>query len=104
MDGSESLAAYSEEDLGDNSHLEKQAKILRITGIIVATLFALNLVLLIINVVFYLIPLKVRSCLLAQFYILAAVNNLARMIELVFFVSNDQVDELPSLTCPDSRP
>ena len=58
-----------------------------------AALFALNLMLLVSNVVRYLIPLKVKSCLLAQFYILAAVNNLARMLELVFFVRESYVDD-----------
>ena len=66
---------------------------MRIIGIIVAALFALNLMLLVSNVVRYLIPLKVKSCLLAQFYILAAVNNLARMLELVFF-AHDYDDEV----------
>ena len=66
---------------------------MRIIGIIVAALFALNLMLLVSNVVRYLIPLKVKSCLLAQFYILAAVNNLARMLELVFFVRESYDDD-----------
>ena len=85
-------AEPTEEDV-DSSELERHSKILRIIGIIVAALFALNLMLLVSNVVRYLIPLKVKSWLLAQFYILAAVNNLARMLELIFFVreSDDEV-------------
>ena len=59
---------------------------------VVAALFALNLVLLVSNVVRYLIPLKVKSCLLAQFYILAAVNNLGRMLELVFFIRENDAE------------
>ena len=95
--------AYSTEELDDNSDLEKQKQILRIVGSIVAAIFGLNLIFLVSNVVRYLIPLKVKSCLLAQFYILAAVNNLARFVELVFFVrcSSEEAGELPSLTYPD---
>ena len=70
---------------------------------IVACFFALNLLMLIANVARFLIPLRVNSVLLALFYVLAALNNMARLAELVFFVvqQNFEEDQLPSLTNPD---
>ena len=72
---------------------------------IVACFFALNLLMLIGNVARFLIPLRVNSVLLALFYVLAALNNMARLAELVFFVvqQNFEEDQLPSLTNPEDQ-
>ena len=62
--------------------------------------FAINLFLLVSNVVKYLVPLKVRSNLLALFYIFAGIMTVANMAGLVFFVTSDNV---MSLTNPREK-
>ena len=88
----------------DDEMIQKDTKILTIVGSILIILFALNLALLLFNTFRYLIPLRIKSALLALFYILAAINNLARLLELVFFVVPDKDGRLPNLTRPDRRP
>ena len=60
---------------------------LRTSGFIILGLLSANLVFLFHNTIIYLIPLKIKSVLLAQFYILAGIITIARIIEVSYFVS-----------------
>lgn len=71
---------------------------LRTFGFIIIALLSANVIFLVYNIIVYLIPLKIKSALLAQFYILASIITILRIVEVSLFVSWKYSGNSPTLS------